>query len=148
MTNAQERIDLLLNEIEERCPASDYDPRRVPFMLDCAALAQSSMPSRAVQALETARAYSIRELPLSSVREAIEGCWHDVDQNAINGCTDDPDTCAIRALICLLQEQSQPGSEDFVDLLSFFLNLLNRVESHAEEQFLLTKKHFAHCLDG
>lgn len=147
MTKAQERIDMLLNEIEETCLACDYEPCRVPFMLDCASLAQSSMPSRAVQALETARAYSSHELPIASVREAIVSCWKDADQSSTGGSAEDPDTCAVRALICLLHEQSQPGSEDLVDLLSFFLNLLNRVEPHTDEQIQLIKKHFAHCLE-
>jgi hypothetical protein len=147
MTKAQEHIDLMLNEIEEKCVASDYDQCRVPFMLDCVSLTQGRMPSLAVKALETARAYSVHESPLDSVREAIEGCWRYLDQGSVHGSIDDRETCAIRALICLLREQSQPGSEDLVDLMSFFLNLLNRVEPHADEQILLIKKHFQHCLD-
>jgi hypothetical protein len=43
--------------------------------------------------------------------------------------------------------KSQPGSEGLVDLLSFFLNLLNRVEPHVEEQIRLIKKHFSACLN-
>lgn len=145
MKEAQERIDLLLNEIEETCPAPDYNPCLVPFMLECASLIESRMPSLAVKALETARAYSAQEKPLASVRGAIEDCWHSVNQSSI--ASDDPDACAIRALICVLHEQSQPGSADLVDLLSFFLNLLNRVEPHGEEQIGLINKHFSPCLD-
>ncbi len=148
MDDAQERIDLLLNEIEKTCLASDYNPWRVPFMLECALLVQSKMPSRAVKALETAMAYLGQEQPLASVREAIEDCWHDADQNSASNISDDPDACALRALICVLCEQSHPGSEDLVDLLSFFLNLLNRIEPHSEQQIRLIKKHFAPCLNG
>jgi len=59
---APERTDLLLNEIEEKCLASDYYPCRVIFVLDCASLTQAGMPSQAKQALKTARAHSAHQL--------------------------------------------------------------------------------------
>jgi hypothetical protein len=147
MMKAEERIERLLSEIEEKCLASDYDLCRVPFMLDCASLIQGGMPSRAVQALETARAYSVHELPVASVDEAIEGCWRDIGPCSVSGYSFNADECALRALICILREQAQPGVDDFYELLSFFLDMLNRVEPHAEEQIVLIKKHFSHCLE-
>ena len=146
MAEAQERIDLLLNEIEERCQASDYEGSRVPFMLDCASLSQSRMPARAAKALETARAFSAHEVPLASVHEVIKECWRELDQEVVDRSRDDPNACAIRAVICILSEQSQPESGDFVNLLSFFLNLLNQADPHPEEQILLINKHFSGCL--
>jgi hypothetical protein len=104
------------------------------------------MPRRAVQALETAKAFASDQLPLASVQKEIESCWHDLDQNAASSSTDNADVCAIRAMICVLREQMHPGSEDFVNLLSFFLELSNRVASRAEQQIVLMKQHFSHCL--
>jgi hypothetical protein len=146
MTTAKERIDQLLNEIEEKCQPADCRQLRIPFMLDCASLI-SKLPSQTVKALQTSRAYSIQELPLTSVSEAVAECWRYLDGSFVNGSNDDhPDAITIRALICILLEESRPGSEDFIDLIGFFLDLLNRVEPHAEEQWELIKKHFQYCL--
>jgi hypothetical protein len=123
MTTAKERIDQLLNEIEEKCQPADCRQLRIPFMLDCASLI-SKLPSQTVKALQTSRAYSIQELPLTSVSEAVAECWRYLDGSFVN----------------------RPGSEDFIDLIGFFLDLLNRVEPHAEEQWELIKKHFQYCL--
>ena len=55
---------------------------------------------------------------------------------------DDPEVSAIRAAICILQSQLDPETDDFVDLLSFCLRLLNKLEPHLAEQETLLSHYF------
>jgi len=61
---------------------------------------------------------------------------------------DDPEVSATRAVICVLQEQLQAESDDFLDSASFFLQIINNVEPHQDQQEVLIRKHFASCLDA
>jgi hypothetical protein len=139
-------LDLLLNTIEENCEPADYIRSRVPFMIECATLVESRMPIVAVEAMRIARNYLDKKVSADTVQRALVTCWKTLGASKSEMLLDDPNVCAIRALICVLREELYTGEEDFVDIMSFFLSLLNRVEAHPVEQAALLKRYFSGCL--
>jgi len=140
------RLDLVLNAIEEACESSQYVRFCEAFMPDCSALIQQQMPEAASTALQIAMGYRAGTVSRQSVSDIHAVCWDSLRTGHREMQLDDPNVAAIRAAICILHYQLHPESEEFVNLPSFFLRLLNTIEPHFREQEQLTRKHFADCL--
>jgi len=143
---ASAELDRVLNAIEETCAPPQYVRFREAFMLDCAALIAQRMPALAAKALQIAREHRAGMVSLQSVRDTHDACWESLRTNHREMQLDNPEVASIRAIICILYGQLHPDSDEFVDVLSFFLRLLNNVEPHSTEQEQLIRKHFADCL--
>jgi hypothetical protein len=137
-----QKLDLHLNSIEEIYVPAEFGKSCVPLMIDAAALVEARMPPVATYSLRVARDYAAGTTSAESVNDAIVRCWKDLGGGGRDMCTDVPDVAAIRAVICILRRQVHPEAEDSLDLLSFFVELLNNVEPHSEELEALFKKHF------
>jgi hypothetical protein len=138
------RLDLILNEIEIRCNPPQYLKLAESFMFDCQALVGQRMPPLALRALQVASRHRAGLIPLQSVSETLAACWRGIQGRDMQ--LDKPDVAAVRAVICILDSQLHPESDEFVDSLSFFLHLLNSIEPHFVEQEDLIRRHFADCL--
>ena len=97
-------------------------------MLDCAALIEQRMPAPAARALQIANGYRAGIVSLQSVSDTHDECCESLSLDHREMQLDDPEVAAIRAVICVLHLQLHPESDEFVDLLSFFLHLLNNIE--------------------
>jgi hypothetical protein len=139
-------LDRLLNAIEDTCDPPQYIGFREAFMLDCAALIEQRMSASAARALQIANGHRAGMVSLHAVSDTHDECWESLRINHREMQFDNPEVASIRAVICILHGQLHPGSDEFVDALSFFLRLLNTVEPHSTEQEQLIRKHFADCL--
>jgi hypothetical protein len=147
MATSLEKIDLLLNFIEENCDVGKYCGALALYMIDCLALIENRMPPTAADAFRISRAHAAGQIPLKRVIEAIQLCWEYLEKDHRDMCVNDPEVSATRAVICLLKWQEQPRPDDFLDLTSFFLRLLKHVEDRLEDEEILLKKHFGTCLE-
>jgi len=134
------KLDLILNSIDEKCPAQERRPLTASFLIDCLNLIDHRLPPVASRALLAAKDYQARIAPLESVTDAHKACWAELEHSEMQ--LDDPEVSAIRAAICILHSQLDPEADDFVDLLSFCLRLLNNVEPHLAEQETLLARYF------
>jgi hypothetical protein len=143
--NDMHRVDLLLNLVEENCAPEEYQRSRIPFMIDCLLLVEQRMPLAAAQPFLVSRLYADQKVDSASLVEAIEKSWRALGRGEASLNLGDPDVSAVRAVICILHSELHPESNDFVDSISFFLNLLNNVKPCSEQQEALIKKHFPTC---
>lgn len=142
MRAPSEKLDLLLNAVETNTAPSVRRGALVPFMLDCAALIRPSMPSVARESFRVSIDFEAKRISVQLVQAAIERCWDELRDACSETDLDNPEVCAIRAVICILRRQLEPESEDFLDYASFFLRLVNRVEPHEREEERLLLAHF------
>lgn len=140
------QLDLLLNKIEEDCSPSDYEPALLPFMFECADLVAQRMPKLAHDSLAIARNFAAKRCGAESVAEAVRACWEVLDKGQRSLQLEVPEVSAIRLVICILHREQHPDSEDFVDLGSFFLQLVNNVEPSYEKLEALLRKWFHQCI--
>lgn len=148
MATSPAKLYLLLNAIEENCDPTQYRDLLVPYMIDCTSLIEHQMPAVAIAGFRVSKDYAAGMVSMESVREAKQRCWEDLQKNHTDTRLDDPEVSAIRSVICVLQRQLEPESDDFLDFTSFFLHLTNNVEPHPDQQEALIRKHFALCLDS
>jgi hypothetical protein len=146
MSQDSAKLDLLLNEIEENCSSSKYQASVLPFMFDCACLIEHRMPKIALDCLSVAKDFAENRGDREALIEAVRACWQalgkgDASQNLAN-----PEVSAIRVVICILHWQLSPDADEFLDLLSFLMQLVNNVEPSYEKQEVLIKRRFIGCL--
>jgi hypothetical protein len=143
-----QRLDSLLNDIEQICDPPIGSQASIQFSLACLALVRHRLP----QIAEHVRAFSAEHLerpaPLGEVEELLVRCWRYLEENHKNAPLEDPTVSAFRAVICILHAQKHPEERAIVDHLSFFLMLVNNLEPHHQEQESLLRTHFAQCLEA
>jgi hypothetical protein len=135
----QEHLDWTLNDIEEHQEAGCTDGR-TRFMLACLSQIRHRLPTLAEQALVLAEQYATGNAPSADVIQMRAECWRQLRGHEME--TDNPSVCALRAVICALYTPEDGQQHDLVDLLSFFLGLLNRIEPHYTEQARLLRQCF------
>lgn len=145
MTTPQ-KLDLLLNRIEMNCDLTIGGKTCNEFMMECLSLIQSKLPPIAVEAFRVSNDYLAGRAKLRSVTGMLEKCWEYLHENHQDQKINQPEVSAIRAVICLLHAQAHPQERDIVDQLSFFLTLVNNVESQFDREEFLLRRHFAECL--
>ena len=148
MATSSTKLDLLLNSIEENCDPTRYRAAWIPYLIACAALVEHRMPAVAIASFGVSRDYAAGRVSMQSVREAMQRCWEDLQKGHREMRLDDPQVSAVRAVICVLQRQLEPESDDFLDFTSFFLQVVDNVEPHPDEEEALLREHFGLCLDA
>ena len=118
----------------------------IQFMTECLSLIQHKLPPIAVEAMAVAREYSAGRISVRTVSEMLVKCWEYLKEHHPGVLFEHPEVAALRAVICLLHAQKHPQACNIVDHLSFFLWLVEDVESHREQEEALLRKHFAKCL--
>jgi hypothetical protein len=147
MTRELAELDLLLNEIDERCSPSEYQRAWISFLLECARLIEARMPKIASEALATGRVFAANDAGPEQLREEVRKLWEWCDRHPQK--TDfrkDSDLSAVRAVLCVLTTQLKPNPEEFLDTTSFFCQLMVNVEPCANKVTELAKKHFERCI--
>jgi hypothetical protein len=140
------KLDLLLNQIEENCSPSEYEQAFLPFMFECADLIAHLMPKVARDSLAIAKDYVSNTHDAARVKEAVQRCWTALDSDQGKRQLEDPGVSSIRLVICILHKQLHPELDDFLDMASFFLRLINNVEPSYDQLATLIRKWFGKCL--
>jgi hypothetical protein len=146
MSPDRNELDLLLNQIEENCSPSQYASALLPFMFECANLVADRMPKIALDSLAIGRSFAAGGAVAGSLDDAIQASWKALDKGPNGLQPKEPEVSAIRLVICILHRLRHPGSDDFVDLASFFLQLVNNIEPSSERLEGLIRKWFLQCL--
>jgi len=127
------------------CDPAEYQGLAAKFMIDCLALIEGQLPLSTSQGLLACRRYLTGKGSMEAIKRAILDCWRAEREWRREHPFDITDMSANRAILCILKDLEGDES-DLVDLLSFFLNMANKVEAHKEEQGALLKERFAACL--
>jgi hypothetical protein len=146
MANPSQKLDDLLNDVEINCDPTIGSRESIRFTLDCLYLILGKLPRIAEQGITVVSDYLERRTSLQSVEDTRARCWEYLGQNYKNTSIEDPVVSAIRAVIFPLWAQQYPEQRDIVDHLSVFLELVNYLEPHYEEEEALLRTHFAKCL--
>jgi len=135
----EDELDLMLNDIESRIEPTPEQTRR--FEIDVLSLVEHKLPPLGRDGLTVARRFAAGDASESAVREALRSCWLYADQLWPGGVTPTAEACAIRSVISVLHGLIN-DQDDFVNSVSFFLELVNRVEPHYLEEAQLLDHYF------
>lgn len=135
---AQE-LDLILNAIEERLEPTKEQISQ--FKLDVLFLVEPKLPSVARAGLVEGRRFAAGVVAHSVISDALAQCWAYADEQWPGGGLETKEACAVRSVISLLHGLVSQ-EVDFVDSISFFLALINRVEPHFSEEARLLEQRF------
>lgn len=135
-----------LNEIEENCDPSLGDERTVQFMVDCLSLIKDRLPTPALDVLNMTKAMTSDATYQHEVTDLRNKCWAFVDAVTRDAGESSGQVSAVRASIFLTSTRLSPEDRDFVDSAALFLEFVNQVEPHFEEELMLLRKHFSKCL--
>ncbi len=116
-------------------------------MIASASLIEHRMSAVCLGSFGVSKDFAAGRAPMQAVSDAIHRCWEDLKRDHRDIRFDDPEVSATRAVMCILYEQREPGSEDFLNSMGFSLQLLKNVEPLASQHEVLLRKHFASCLD-
>jgi hypothetical protein len=145
MTISSTKLIDVLYSIEENCARADYQHSVVPCMIDCAKLIAHEMTPATAESFQIAQRYVNQATSLQSVSDAISSCWKELEHGREMRVSD-PEVSATRAVLCILHAQLHGPSDEFLDAMSFFLQLINNAEPHHQEELELLQHHFASCL--
>lgn len=140
------KVDLLLNDIEENCDLTEYGSSVAACMVDCVSVIEHQLPPTAKAGLLVCRSYLSGESFLQQLKSAILDCWAGLGKGGQESRLEIPDVSATRAILCILKCLEGEDLHDLVDQMSFFLQLVNNVEAHEDEQEALLRKYFVACL--
>jgi hypothetical protein len=142
------KLDLLLNEIETNCDPATYSSSIAACMVDCVVVIEHQLPPKAKAGLRICKAYLSGESSFQQLKSAILNCWKGLGNGGDENRFDVPHVSATRAILCILKHLEGKDPHDLVDQMSFFLQLVNNVKAHEDDQEALLRKHFAACLAG
>jgi len=86
-----------------------------------------NLPAVAIDALEIARRFQRSQASPEQLARARVKCWEFLDAKSASTDFSQPETCAIRAVICFLY--AEPPSDDVAELLSWFLTLVKKMDA-------------------
>ncbi len=141
----QQRLDMMLNQMEQNCDPVIGSSASIQFMLDCMQLIETELPEFAAEALHAIERSLIERTARQQWDSLWRECWAFVDAQQREGAGNSG-VPALRALICVLDALRNPEQHDIVDHLSFFIGLVNRVKPHFAQEELLLRKRFDNCL--
>jgi hypothetical protein len=134
------RLSLAIAEVEKHYEL-DRDYRRFEdFMLDCLALVEARLPQVASAAVATAKNYFSGRATEEDLEQARVRCWNHLEAHGYGSEIQEPEAIGIRSAICALY--ARPVVDDAVELLEWFLSLVNQLDDRSEEQVELLAKHF------
>jgi len=120
-----ETLTSYLDELTERmivAISGDYESS-VRLMIECLQLISSPMPDPGSSGIALAKRYWLDQSVTSSdLEEARVDCWKYLDERSASTNTDEPEYCALRAVICVLFPP--PCSDDIRESISFFNEML------------------------
>lgn len=135
-------LDLqIVDEFEQRFGESAAHSRAQHFMLAYLSLMSQPLPEVAARNLDIARQFLNGSLLRESLFEARVSCWKYLDLRKASTDITKPEYCAIRAVICLLDDRPGDGG-DAVDLIDFFLDVANKFEDQSENADRLLRQSF------
>ena len=135
-----------LNDIEENCAPPLGEGLTVQFMVDCLSLINHRLPPPALQVLDLTKAMSSDERYLQAVTDLRHRCWTVVDAVTRNPGESSSQVSAVSASIFLIDARLRPEEREFLNSVVLFLESVNQVEPHLEEELTLLRKHFSKCL--
>jgi hypothetical protein len=115
--------------------ANDDYATSARLMIECLQLIPFHLPLVGQTGTEVARRYwihhSVSALDLERAR--VE-CWNYLDERSASTNTDEPEYCALRAVICVLY--GEPPSDDIGELIEFFNQMLRgALNQESDEDF-------------
>ena len=116
-------------------------------MIECLSLIEHAIPQIALISFCVAKEFAAGTKSLQTVKNAIIGCWSELQDSGQTDRTELPEVASIRAVLFLLIRLREGQFRDFLDSLSLFLDFVNRVEPHREEILQLLVKHFGYYLE-
>jgi hypothetical protein len=146
MTNPSHILEDLLNDIEINGDPTVGSAECTQFSLACLALIRHKLPPIAERGVATLRDYLDGRVSLETVVRAKVACWEFLGGAHKDAPLTDPIVAAVRAVIFPLEAQRVPQERDIVDHLAFFLEFVNDVEPHYEEEEALLRTCFSKCL--
>jgi hypothetical protein len=139
-------LDSLLNVIERNCDPTTGSEQCTRFSLECLLLIQHKLTPIVFEAIDVISDYLAGNGQLHSITAMRVRLWEYLDTNRREEKHDDSEVAAIRAVIFPLCGLDNPQLRDIVDHLSFFLEFINLIEPHYEEEEVLLRKYFKECL--
>jgi hypothetical protein len=112
------------------------------FMLAYLSLISYPLPPVARSGISVATDFFSGNASAADLESARLACWAYLDGKNASSDISTPEICAVRAAICCMH--AVPEDDDLFDLLSWFLELANKVEDHTAEVPSLIEK-FLHC---
>ena len=131
----------LIDAIEDAGPLEEHRADWVKFMLASAELIAERLPDVGRAALETARRFWNGQADAQELEDARVRSWKYLEARGVGTSLDEPDVCALRAVICLLYPDT--GGVDFFDLVHFFVEVTQKVTDIGREQCALLRSIFA-----
>ena len=145
MADGSAALDLALNDIEEDCGTAIAGERVLRFQLATLKLIEKELPEIVTEAISAAQRYLAGQETRMGLRSLQLKCWSVLDEKYPGQTLSNPEVSAIRAAIFLLHAGQVDQDDDFVNASSFFLNLINNIEPHYEEELHLMKTILARC---
>lgn len=141
-------LDRILGDIEMAIGPKMQSHRLLRFELDCFSLILDKLPEIAINYADLAKRYLSGEESAESLLRAEVACWKFLDGFSNEKPLDDVTVSAVRAAISILHCGRSYEIEDFVEYLSFFLTLVNRIEAHYSEEADMLRRQFRCELTG
>jgi hypothetical protein len=106
------------------------------LMIECLQLIPFYLPLVGQTGTEVARRYwTLHSASASDLERARVECWNYLDERSASTNTDEPEYCALRAVICVLY--AKPPSDDIGELIEFFNQMLRgALIQKSDEDFL------------
>jgi hypothetical protein len=119
--------------------SEDY-PAAMAVLVDCLDLIPFELPEVGRTAREVAeRVWIKRDLPEAALQAARVKCWEYLDDRSAGTNVEEPEFCAVRAVICTLYSSDPP--DDLVDTIDFFNQVLeSAVRPTCPEDFVAALK--------
>ena len=130
----------IVEAMQERLGLNEAFRRVCNFVIAFVELFQGTIPLVAKDALIVVKAFWRGDASAEQVELARIKCWEYLDSKSASTDFSNPETCAIRAVICILY--AEPPSEDMAELVGWFLTLMEKVDGIAPDLNSLQKIHF------
>lgn len=93
------------------------------LMVECLQVIPFELPPVAISGVDVARRYWVDgSVPKQETERRRVECWDYLDELSASTNTDEPEFCAIRAVICVLY--ADPESDDLGEIVDFFNQML------------------------
>jgi hypothetical protein len=133
----------LVDDFQERCGKVVGFKKADEFMLAYLRQVIAPLPDIAARGLALAIRFQNGLLPPGRITEARVECWKYLKEHRATYDFQTPEYCAVRAVICVLHEDRNPGEDDVADTVDFFLRMADRFEDHSSSAPSLLGRYFS-----
>ncbi|WP_437608113.1 hypothetical protein WMF20_45890 [Sorangium sp. So ce834] len=134
----------LLNKIDEEVGLNKHADRCVRFMVESCILIKDRLSDSGTSALVVAQRYWAGLATENELEAARVECWQELDAKSWSTNTEEPEACAMRAVICVLYPRWV--ERDALEHMEWFMQMSNRAEDHWIEQYNLLHSLFSDTL--